>query len=103
MSDGSSNQGSISRKITSIKFVESLAVTYKSSDYIRPNAKCPSSFQPAESLRFSFAARSRSALQIDPKHATFDYLKIDMPSAHICMIKNYISPQVATNNCKRLI
>ena len=78
-------------------------IPYKSSDYIRPNAECPSSFQPAESLRLSFAARSRSALQVDPKHAAFDYLEINMPPAYICMIKNYVGPQVATNNCKRLI
>ena len=103
MSVCSSHQRGVSRKIISIKFVESLAVSYKSSDYIRPNAKCPSSFQPAEPLRLSFAARSRPALQIDPKHAAVDYLEIDMTPAHIYMIKNYIGPQIATNNCKRLI
>ena len=26
-----------------------------------------------------------------------------MPTAHICMIKNYISPQIATDYGKRLI
>ena len=26
-----------------------------------------------------------------------------MAPAHICVVKNHISPQVATDNCKRLV
>jgi hypothetical protein len=80
-----------------------LAIAYKSSDYVRSNAECTSSFQPTESLRLSLAARSRSALQIDPKHAAFHYLEIDMSPAYISMIKNHVGPQIPTNNRKRLV
>ena len=103
MSDALATKGVSRGRSTSIEFIDSLAITDKSSDYVWPDAECPSSFQPAKSLRFSFAARSRPALQVNPEHAPFNYLKINMPSAYICMVENHISPQVATDYCKWLI
>ena len=85
------------------EFIDGLAIADESSDHIWPNAECPPPFQPAKPLRFSLASRSRPALQVDPEHATFDHLKIDMPSADIHMVENNISPQVTTNYRKWLI
>jgi hypothetical protein len=54
-------------------------------------------------LRFSLAARACPTLQVYPKNATIDHLKIDMPSADIYMVENDISSQVTTDYSKRLI
>ena len=49
--------------------------------------------------RRAFPSGSPSQSRTPP----FDHLKINMPSANICMIENHISPQIATDYCKRLI
>jgi|ERR1017187_5145386 hypothetical protein len=103
MSVCASNQGSLPREIASIELVVSLAIAHESSDHVRSNTERPSAFQPTEPSRFSFASRSRPALEIDPKNATLDHLEIDVTPAHIRMIENYVSPQVATDHRERLI
>ena len=85
------DQRSISRKSTSINVIKCLTIANESSDHVWPNAKRPSSFQPTESLRFSFAACSCSALQVNPEHTPVNYLEIYMPPAYIDVIQNNIS------------
>jgi hypothetical protein len=89
--------------MTSIESIDSLAITDKASDYVWPDAECPSAFQPAKPLRFSLAARPRPALQVNPERLTVDHLDINVPPAYFCVIENHVRPRITADNRTRLI
>ena len=95
--------GATSGGLTLRGIVVSLAVTDKPPDYIRSDAKCLSTRQPARLLQRSVSTRSRSTLQVDPESPPLDHLKINVPPADSRMVENQVCPRITTDQRKRLM
>jgi len=47
--------------------------------------------------------RSRPAAEIDPEGPTLNELEVDVSTAHLRMVKDHVRPNVAADDCKRLL
>jgi hypothetical protein len=72
-------------------------------DFERTNLNVRTRIKPTGSMSLPLAQRSRSTIQINPKCAASDNLKIEMPATDKPMIERHIRPMITTKNGKRLV